>query len=264
MNSPLAKETPSNSPAPKSIAGHTAKAPAEARPLLVMEKVTVFVDRVPVLHDIDWVVIRGEPWAVTGANGAGKSTLLRLIAGEEFAAAGGDVRLMPDDSDDPARGLLALRRHVSIVSDRLQAHYAYDITAMDCVLSGIEGHIGLYGTPAAHDMERARHWLAFLDLSEIAERRIRTLSTGQLRRVLLARALMAKPLLLLLDEPCSGLDDASRRQFLQLLGKLVLCGVHLIMVSHHDEDIIPEITHTLRLADGRVLTSGPRQNGATL
>lgn len=225
--------------------------------LVQVSNATVFVERTPVLHNVDWTIRRGEQWLVSGPNGAGKSTLLRLLAGEEFAAAGGDVRLVPGTCGESARGLMALRRHVSIVSDRLQATYAYDVTAEDCVLSGVEGTIGLYSQPSPEEHDRAMYWMDVLGITHLAGRHIRSLSTGQTRRVFLARALTGSPVLLLLDEPCSGLDDANRHALLQTLGTLTRHGVHLVLVTHHEADIIPETTHRLQLEAGRVVHAGP-------
>lgn len=224
--------------------------------LLRVTRATVYVDRTPVLHDVNWTIRHGEQWAVIGPNGAGKSTLLRLLAGEEFAAAGGDVHLMPGGCGEAVRGLTALRRHVAIVSDRLQAAYAYDVTAEECVLSGLHGTIGVYEQPSPEECEQVAYWLDALNVSQLSGRRIRTLSTGQLRRVLLARALVGDPLLLLLDEPCSGLDEATRDSFLHMLGDLTRRGVHLVLVTHHENDIIPETTHVLRLEAGQVVQAG--------
>ena len=225
--------------------------------LVQVSNATVFVERTPVLHNVDWTIRRGEQWLVAGPNGAGKSTLLRLLAGEEFAAAGGDVRLMPRTCGEAARGLMALRRHVSIVSDRLQATYAYDVSVEDCVLSGVEGTIGLYEQPSPEEHDRAMYWMDILGITHLAGRHIRSLSTGQARRVFLARALTGSPVLLLLDEPCSGLDDANRHALLQTLGALTRHGVHLVLVTHHEADIIPETTHRLQLEAGRVVHAGP-------
>ncbi|MEG6505951.1 ATP-binding cassette domain-containing protein [Nitratidesulfovibrio sp. 1201_IL3209] len=244
-----------------------APAPVLAR----IERADVYVERVHVLHAIDWTIRRGENWCVIGPNGSGKSTLLRLLHGEENVAVGGDIVWFADEAscgvarrEPPAqaslRDLPLLNRRVALVSDQLQATYGYDLTAEELVLTGFSGTIGLYEEPDDDQRTEAAHWLRMLGAAGLAGQRIRTLSTGQLRRVLLARALAGAPDLLLLDEPCSGLDPASRAAFLALLGQLARAGVQMVLVTHHEGDLIPEITHVLRLADGCVTHCGPRSD----
>ncbi|WP_051384322.1 ATP-binding cassette domain-containing protein [Nitratidesulfovibrio termitidis] len=246
--------------------------PALAPVLARIERADVYVERTHVLHAIDWTIRRGENWCVIGPNGSGKSTLLRLLHGEENVAVGGDIVWFADEAScgvarrEPPqqaslRDLPLLHRRVALVSDQLQATYGYDLTAEELVLTGFSGTIGLYDEPDDDQRAEAAHWLRMLGAAGLAGQRIRTLSTGQLRRVLLARALAGAPDLLLLDEPCSGLDPASRAAFLSLLGQLARAGVQMVLVTHHEDDLIPEISHVLRLADGRVTECGPR-NGS--
>ncbi|MBZ2173552.1 ATP-binding cassette domain-containing protein [Nitratidesulfovibrio sp. SRB-5] len=236
-----------------------------------IERADVYVERVHVLHAIDWTIRRGENWCIIGPNGSGKSTLLRLLHGEENVAVGGDIVWFADEAScgvarrEPPqqaslRDLPLLHRRVALVSDQLQATYGYDLTAEELVLTGFSGTIGLYDEPDDDQRAEAAHWLRMLGAAGLAGQRIRTLSTGQLRRVLLARALAGAPDLLLLDEPCSGLDPASRAGFLALLGQLARAGVQMVLVTHHEGDLIPEISHVLRLADGRVTRCVPRDD----
>ena len=250
--------------------GDSASAPAPV--LARIECADVYVERTHVLHTIDWTIRRGENWCVIGPNGSGKSTLLRLLHGEENVAVGGDIVWFADEAScgvarrEPQqqaqqaslRDLPLLHRRVALVSDQLQATYGYDLTAEELVLTGFSGTIGLYDEPDDDQRAEAAHWLRMLGAAGLAGQRIRTLSTGQLRRVLLARALAGAPDLLLLDEPCSGLDPASRAAFLALLGQLARAGVQMVLVTHHEGDLIPEITHVLRLAGGRITHCGPR------
>lgn len=253
------------------VNGGVALAPVLAR----IERADVFVERVHVLHAIDWTIRRGENWCVIGPNGSGKSTLLRLLHGEENVAVGGDIVWFADEAScgvarreqaqqASLRDLPLLHRRVALVSDQLQATYGYDLTAEELVLTGFSGTIGLYDEPDDDQRAEAAHWLRMLGAAGLAGQRIRTLSTGQLRRVLLARALAGAPDLLLLDEPCSGLDPASRTAFLALLGQLARAGVQMVLVTHHEGDLIPEISHVLRLADGRITHCGPRGDGGVV
>ncbi|BFR48069.1 ATP-binding cassette domain-containing protein [Nitratidesulfovibrio sp. HK-II] len=259
--------------APARLPGGNGDSGSPLAPVLArIEHGDVYVDRVHVLHAIDWTIRRGENWCVIGPNGSGKSTLLRLLHGEENVAVGGDIVWFANENScgvarrEPAaqaslRDLPLLHRRVALVSDQLQATYGYDLTAEELVLTGFSGTIGLYEEPDDDQRAEAAHWLRMLGAAGLAGQRIRTLSTGQLRRVLLARALAGAPDLLLLDEPCSGLDPASRAAFLGLLGQLARAGVQMVLVTHHDGDLIPEITHVLRLSGGRVTESGPRGDG---
>lgn len=217
-----------------------------------IKNTSVFIDRVQILHDINWVINPGENWAVLGGNGAGKSTLLRLLAGDEIVAYGGEVIRELPRQGGIVKELEVLRKGVRLVSDRQQATYTYDITGEELVFSGIDNTVGLYRKPTATDLEQVAGIMASLHLEFLAKRTIRSCSTGEFRRLLLARALAGEPDLLLLDEPFSGLDAASRNEFFALLNQLAKQGVQMVLVTHHKVDIFPAITHMLQLENGRI------------
>lgn len=223
-----------------------------------LSHVTVYLEGTPVLRDLDWTIRPGENWAVLGGNGAGKSTLLRLLAGDEYVAVGGRIRYsFPGRDEDRAvagepRRLEDLRRAVHLVSDLEQASYGYNVTGEELVFSGIDNTIGLYREPTDAERARVAALLRLVGAERLAERRIRACSSGELRRLLLARALAGDPDLLLLDEPFSGLDAESREGFRALLEKLARQGVQMVLVTHHPGDIIPAITRTLHLENGRI------------
>ena len=219
-------------------------------PLFELSGVEVYIERKRVLADINWIVRKGERWAVTGRNGSGKSTLLRLLYGEEFAAYGGAVLWC----GKPRPALDDLRQGVGYVSDRLQDVYDYDLSAASVVVSGLRGHIGLYEEPSAEELSVARGWLSRMGLAHAAASPFFSLSSGTARRVLLARALAASPPVLLLDEPCSGLDEAGRALFFQALEELADRGVTLIHVSHRSEDACALFNRELRLEAGRAIS----------
>ena len=219
---------------------------------IAIKDASVFIDRVPVLYDINWTINPGENWAVLGGNGAGKSTLLRLLAGDEIVAYGGEiVRELPRQGGVVDR-LEVLRKGVRLVSDRQQATYTYDITGEELVFSGIDNSVGVYREPSEKELAQVTDILASLHLEFLAKRTIRSCSTGEFRRLLLARALAGEPDLLLLDEPFSGLDAPSRNEFFALLNQLERQGVQMILVTHHKADIFPAITHMLQLENGRI------------
>ena len=218
---------------------------------------TVYLSGTPVLHDINWTIEPGQNWAVLGDNGAGKSTLMRLVAGDEFAAAGGSVRRwLPRQGGEQVK-LECIRKGIRLVSDLQQATYTYDITGEELVFSGIDNSVGVYRAIASDELDEAHYCMRLLGVEHLARRSIRRCSTGEMRRLLLARALIGSPDLLLLDEPCSGLDPAARDHVLELVDALMDQGVQIVLVSHRREDLIPTITHLLRLDHGRVTWNGP-------
>ncbi len=228
---------------------------ADSQELFSMKKVDVYLDRKQVLFGVNWNVNHGEHWVVTGDNGAGKSSLIRLLYGEEFAAVGGEITWCKG-SRPP---MPTLHQHVGYVSDKLQDEYTYSVTALESVITGINGSVGLYHIPTQEEKNIAFSWLEFFNLEHTAHSPIETLSTGTLRRVLLARAMACSPSLLLLDEPCSGLDHASRQVFHNCLASLAEQGVQLIYVSHHAKDIPLFFTHELALRKGHTTYIGPRR-----
>jgi len=199
----------------------------------------------------------GEHVAILGPNGAGKSTLIGLITR--------DVR--PLARDEPAvllRGqarwdLFEARRVFGVVSDLLQDDYHRRVTVRDVVLSGFFGSVGLYRraevTASMH--ERAEELLAYLEIEELAERTMDTLSTGEARRALIGRALVHDPALLVLDEPTHGLDPAGTYHFLELLRRIAGRSA-LVVVTHHVADIVPEIDRVVMLKDGGVFRDGSK------
>ena len=225
----------------------------DALPLFQLSGVDVFIDREHVLRGINWSVRKGERWALSGSNGSGKSTLLRLLCGEEFAAYGGNV-LWCGKARPP---LEELRRGVGYVSDRLQDGYDYELSAEEIVISGFRGNIGLYEEPSREERALARAWLTRLGLGRIVAAPFFSLSGGVMRRVLLARAMVLHPPVLLLDEPCSGLDASGRALFLRSLEEAAMNGLTLIYASHREQELGPLFTHELKLEAGRVLFSGP-------
>ena len=235
------------------------EAPGNAAPAIFeLSGVSVYVERHKALHDIDWTVRRGEHWRLTGPNGSGKSTLLRLLAGDEFAAAGGRLTRFLPSLGREARTLEEVRRGVRLVSDLSQALYGYPLTGVELVCSGLANSIGVYRDFSAAEQAGARRRMELFfpagEAGRLAATSIRRMSTGELRRLFLARALMGAPDVLLLDEPCSGLDAVSRRHYLEGLERLAASGTGpaLIFVSHEAGDAPACCTREARLYAGRL------------
>lgn len=227
-------------------------------PLVVIRDAEVVRDGRTILAVDDLVLREGEHVAVLGPNGAGKSTLLGLLTR--------DVR--PLVRDDPAvllRGrerwdLFEARRVFGLVSDALQAAHARRMSVRDVVLSGYFGSVGLYRRalviPAM--TERADSLLTFLGIERLADRTMDTLSTGEARRALIGRALVHDPALLVLDEPTHGLDPGGARHFLGLLREIAKADHALVIVTHHVDDIVPEVERVVMLQGGRVTADGSK------
>jgi molybdate transport system ATP-binding protein len=215
----------------------------------------VLVDGRRVLRGLDWRMGRGESWAVRGPNGAGKSTFLRLLLGEEHLAPGG--RILRLDLG-PSADVREVRARVGLLSPDLQARHRGDATGLEVVLSGFGGSIGLSGQPTSMQRRSALAWLDAVGAGHLADRSIQAISYGELRRLLFARALVIDPDVLLLDEPFSGLEPRARAEAMELVDALCRAGRAVVLVTHHDDEVLPSIAFELRLRDGRVERSGPR------
>lgn len=226
-------------------------------PLFELDNVSVYIDRELVLKNINWNASQGEHWRISGANGSGKSTFLRLLAGDELAAAGGRVRRWSNTTSRWASTLDETRQNVCLVSDFGQTFYGYPLTGLELVCSGFDNTIGIWREISASEKLKAFSAIKafFPNAEKIAHCSIRRLSTGQLRKLHLARALMRSPSALLLDEPCTGLDAEARNDYLAMLGRLAVDGFNghvpaIIFVSHYDADVPEFIKRHARFENG--------------
>ena len=210
----------------------------------------------PVLRDVDWTVRHGQHWAVLGANGSGKSTLLNLIHGDLHPSFGGSIQRygMP-----PGTHIENWKRRVGWVSPELQADHHAAASIEDIVISGRYSSIGLNAPATPEDRHSVRPWLRFFGIEALGQRRPREVSYGQMRLALLARALVNCPELLLLDEPCTGLDPQLRQHVLALLQRLAENGTQLIMAVHDVHDLVAAVSWILRIEAGGSVTVSKRQ-----
>ena len=207
------------------------------------------------IKDLSWRVARGEHWAVLGPNGAGKTLLLRLLTGYIWPTDGvADIlgrRLGRVD-------LRELRRRLGWVAKTLEEMTPAGTTVGEVILSGPRASLGLYEAPSAEETDRARSLAGQFGLGRVWDRRFDLLSSGEKQRALLARAALARPEILFLDEPMSNLDLAGRELFLARLGELAGAGgPTIILTTHNTLEIGPFLTHALVLKDGAVLAAGP-------
>lgn len=221
--------------------------------VLSLANATAGIDGTVIVRDVNLIVRAGERWMLTGENGAGKSTLLRMMAGELPAAYGGEVRWfgqgrMP--SGEGYENFQDIRRRMGLVTPQLQTAHHRKISVLDVVLSGFQQHIGLHEPPTPAMEQAASDTLAALGIASLAGREADTLSYGQLRKVLFARALVHGPCLLILDEPFSGLDTPSRRDMRAILNGLADQGLTMVLATHHPEESGSWATHTALIDHG--------------
>jgi len=208
-----------------------------------------------ILRNIDWTVKKGEHWALIGLNGSGKTTLLNIVNGYLWPSKG-EVSVLGREFGK--YDIRELRKKIGWISSSLQEKFYTGETAEEIVLSGRSATIGLYEKPKAKDIENANRLLKKFKCSPIARQPYGTLSQGEKQKVLIARALAGSPRLLVMDEPCEGLDVIARERILSLI-ELMNRGASaptLIYVSHRIEEILPVFTHTLLLRRGRIHSQG--------
>ena len=220
-------------------------------PLLELRDARVVRDGRTILSVDEFSIAEGERIAVLGPNGAGKSTLIKLLTRD----------ILPLWVDPPPvlfRGqeriaLQDARRLLGVVSADAQEQADVALPAREIVLGGLFGSLGLpiRVTPTPAQEERARSALGELEVAHLAERSMNTLSTGEARRVIIARALVHDPAVLVLDEPCAGLDPHAAHNVRLAVRSLARGGRSLVLVTHHVEDIVPEIERVVMVADGR-------------
>ncbi len=210
------------------------------------------------LNGLTLRVRSGEHVAILGPNGSGKSTLVKLIARECYPLARPGTRLRILDQQN--WNIFALRSHLGIVSNDLMTQCTRDITGRELVLSGFFGSIGVWPNHRVlPQMEAAaQDAMARLHVGHLAHRWVDEVSSGEARRLLIARALIHNPETLLLDEPTTSLDLAAQREMRHHLRALAASGVGLLLVTHHLEEIIPEIDRVVLLRQGTVYADGAK------
>jgi len=207
-----------------------------------------------ILSDINWHINRGESWILFGRNGSGKTKLLEIITGYLFQSEGNVYRFGCGHAGSDIRNV---RKRIGYVSSILREKFDREERLIDTVLSGIYASIGLYREPSAEEIEKARALLAETDLSGRENDVIGHLSDGEKQKVLMLRALINDPDILILDEPATGLDIGAREDFLKSLDNIMKRRDHsLIYVTHHVEEITPVFSRIFVIDDGKQFFSG--------
>ena len=218
-----------------------------AEEVVRLNKVTIRYDDRIILKELDWMVHRGEKWALTGQNGSGKSTLLSLVCADNPQSYACDIALF-GRKRGTGESIWEIKKRIGYVSPEIHRAYLKNMPAIDIVASGLHDSVGLYVRPKPEQRGICEEWMKVFGIGDLKDRSFLQLSSGEQRLVLLARAFVKEPDLLILDEPLHGLDTRNREKVRGIID--TYCrqeGKTLIMVSHYEEEFPECITHTLHL-----------------
>ncbi len=219
---------------------------------VAMKDVHIAYGTVQILKNINWNIKKGERWVLTGPNGSGKSTLLSLIYGDHPQAYAQNLVLF-DRKRGSGESIWDIKKKIGFLSPEMQIFFPRDQNTLKTILSGLSDTMGLFRKASAEEIATADQLMQRLQISNLREIVFRQLSTGEQRLVLLARALVKNPPLLILDEPCQGLDDSHRHQFIRLVDEICSeAGKTLIYVSHYREDFPACARLEFSLPEGRI------------
>lgn len=227
--------------------------------IIDIKNTSVHYGGISILHHINWQVRKKERWAVLGPNGAGKSTLLSLILADNPQAYANDITLF-GRKRGTGETIWEIKRPIGWMSPELQIYYKKEISCLDVVCSGFFDSIGLYAVCSSEQVEMAKQWMAELKIAHLETELFPRMSESAQRLVLLARALVKSPKLLVLDEPCQGLDRETRHGIIRLIDQICRRTNTPLLYVTHDLDELPDvITHVLTLDAGRITGCGPRE-----
>jgi iron complex transport system ATP-binding protein len=226
------------------------------QPVLEIQNLGVTRNGTRILDRLHWSLLPRQHWVILGPNGSGKSSLLAALAGYLTPTEGQCSVLGQTFGECDWRDL---RLHLGIVSASAASMVPPEEPAAYTVTAGKYAQFGLWGDPTAQDHREALRWLRYVEATHLANRPWEVLSQGEKQRVLIARALILKPKLLILDEPCAGMDPLAREAFLGFLQRLLHSPRQpsIVLVTHHVEEIVPGFTHALLLKRGKVHQAGP-------
>jgi len=228
--------------------------------LFQLEDVCLSLEGRRILSSVSWTIRAGEKWVLFGRNGCGKSSLLQVMAGYHMATGGRIFRFGEEDGKSDIR---ELRKRMGVVNTWVKESMHPGETVIDAVISGGYGWVGMYATSSDEERQKALYWLDLVGMRAFEGRLFGHLSDGEKMRVLIARAMMAEPQVLILDEACTHLDILSRELFLLSLQAIAMHhpDVAMIMVTHHTEEIVPLFTWLHVMKDGKTLYQGELARG---
>ncbi len=218
----------------------------KAHILIDMKNVTVQYGDTVVLDNVNWTMQAGQNWVLLGPNGSGKTTLLNLICGDNLQAYANNIRLFGKQRGS-GESIWEIKERIGMISSEFQIRYRKNMSALDVVLSGYFDSVGLYRSASSPQRQAACQWLADLGINDMSDRLFNRLSYGEQRMVLIARAMVKIPQILILDEPYQGLDRTNRRRILaaiDIIGQLPCTS--LIYVTHYPDEIPACSTHVLQ------------------
>lgn len=190
-----------------------------------------------ILDKVDWKVMKGEKWALTGANGSGKSLLLSMVCADNPQGYANDITLF-DRKRGSGESIWEIKDHIGYVSPEMQLFFRSASSIREIIIQGLRNPLNMYGKPSAEETGQAEAWMNLLEIAHLAERKFQDLSAGEQRLVLVARAMIKQPELLVLDEPLHGLDNKNKQRVKQIIETLVeRNGTTLIFVTHYKSEI---------------------------
>ena len=216
-------------------------------PIIHFNHVTIRYGARTILKDLDWTVMQGEHWALSGQNGSGKSTLLSLVCADNPQSYACDISLFGHKRGS-GESIWDIKKHIGYVSPEMHRSYKQNIPSIEIVASGLKDTIGLYTRPKEDEKIQCRKWLNVFGIGNLEDRKFHEMSSGEQRLVLLARAFVKEPDLLILDEPLHGLDDINRKMVKDIVDDYCKNPeVTLIYVTHYQEELPKCIDHSIYL-----------------
>ncbi|MFZ4100464.1 MAG: ABC transporter ATP-binding protein, partial [Sphingobacterium thalpophilum] len=220
--------------------------------IIGMDNVSIRYGDKLILDQVSWQVKQGERWALTGHNGAGKSTLLSLINGDNPQAFANKITLF-DQRKGSGESIWEIKKKIGYVSPELFQYFPMGSTCLQVIESGFDDTLGLFRVSSKSKAEASLRWMKLLRIEEYANTMFRNVPVSIQRICMLARAMVKNPVLLILDEPCLGLDFTQQEQFKNLIDEICrMSNLTLIYVSHYQHEMPESIRFSLKLVEGRV------------
>jgi len=215
--------------------------------IIRFNKVSIRYGKRTILKDLDWTVRKGEHWSLSGQNGSGKSTLLSLVCADNPQGYACDISLFGHKRGS-GESIWDIKKQIGYVSPEMHRSYKQNIPAIQIVASGLKDTVGLYAKPNEAEQAQCRKWLDVFGIGHLAERKFHEMSSGEQRLILVARAFVKEPSLLILDEPLHGLDDVNRRMVKDRVDEYCQDPEKtLIYVTHYQAELPRCIDHALYL-----------------
>jgi len=226
---------------PPTDADTSAEPLKEGDPLVKLTDICIKYDQLKVVEDFNWSIEKGQHWQLSGPNGSGKTAILSLITGDHPQCYSNDIFVFGYQRGN-GESIWQIKQHIGYVSTALQWQYRVGTSLRNVIVSGFYDSIGLYGKATDTQRSIADQWLALLGMAKRADESFSKQSFGDQRLLLIARSMVKHPPLLILDEPCLGLDDMNRQLVLALIEKICAAGKSAVLyVNHHSEDAIAGI-----------------------